>query len=147
MNNRNDASKELGICCIFINITQIVDEIAATPCTTATINQGGCSIKSSHLEHAFYLKDLYSYKIMTKIILVNSTRGTLKVRRNNANNENVWDDLTSGNSCRRADKNYLQSTFSHSWKECRESVKQCQRSNGGILLNEKFKNFFCYLLV
>ena len=43
-----------------------------------------CSIMRSYLEHGLLLKDLYSYKIMTQSILVNSARGTLKVTRNSS---------------------------------------------------------------
>ena len=39
-----------------------------------------CSITESHLEHGLWLKDLYSCKIMTQSILVNSARGTLKAK-------------------------------------------------------------------
>ena len=41
-----------------------------------------CSITRSHLECGLLVKYLYSCKIMTKSIPVNSTRGTLKAKRN-----------------------------------------------------------------
>ena len=39
-----------------------------------------CNITQSHLECILWLKDLYSCKIMTKNILVNSARGRLKTK-------------------------------------------------------------------
>ena len=41
-----------------------------------------CSITRSHLEHGLWVKYLYSCKIMTKSMPVNSIRGTLKAKRN-----------------------------------------------------------------
>ena len=41
-----------------------------------------CSILQSHLERGLWVKDLYSCKIMTQIMQVNSTRGTLKAKCN-----------------------------------------------------------------
>ena len=40
-----------------------------------------CSITWSHLERSLWVKDLYSCKIMTQSIQVNSSRGTLKTNK------------------------------------------------------------------
>ena len=94
-----------------------------------------CSIMRFHLECSLWVKDLYSCKMMTQSRLVDSTRGTLKAKRNSTsfnwglgrhilqtsitlnwcgmnliknsklNNPKVW--LTSGNSCRKARQNYV----------------------------------------
>ena len=100
------------------------------------------SIMWSHLEHSLFLKDLNSCDIMTQSIQVNSPRGLLKAKRNSPSfnwclgrgNQQTkillnWcgmnltkkselnqpqEQFTSGNSCRKAEQNYLQST-SHLW--------------------------------
>ena len=47
------------------------------------LNQTGyCRITRSYLEHGLWVKDLYSCKIKTQSLLVNSARSTLKRKRN-----------------------------------------------------------------
>ena len=111
-----------------------------------------CSITWSHLERSLCVMDLYSCKIMTQSILVNSARGTLKTKRDITSfnwclgRRNQWTKislkwwgmnltkkstrnslqirLTFDNFCRKTGSNDLQSTSSLWWKEWQESVKQ-----------------------
>ena len=117
------------------------------------LNQFGisayCCITQSHLDHGgMWVKDFYWCKIMTQSVLVNSTRGISKAKRNSTsfkwclvrsriplnwcamnlskkselNNPQVR--LTLSKSYWKAGQNYRQSTSSLWWTECRESVKQ-----------------------
>ena len=49
--------------------------------------------------------------------------------------------LTSGNSCRKAGKNYFQSTSSLWWKECWEFMKQWKQPKSVILMNQSLRIF------
>ena len=97
-----------------------VGERAVTPCITPTVKYGRDSVMvfgafaicktvdlhqvkgkldqtdyhnsftQSRLQCGLWLKDIYSSKIMTKSILINSNRGTLKVNRNSTSFKLSW---------------------------------------------------------
>ena len=123
------------------------------------------SITCSFLECGLQVKDLYSCKIMTQSLLVNSARGTLKAKncctsfhwcldwynqwtwiplnwcgmilteKSELNNPQVR--FTSENSCRKAGKNYLQS-LEKRMQRIFEAVIVAKEDH---LMNHKF-NFF-----
>ena len=115
------------------------------------------SITQSHLECGWWLKDLFSCKIITQSIQVNSARGILKAKRNSTsfnwcgmnltkklelNNPQVW--LTSGNSWRKPWQNYLP-VFDRKNVENLWSSDSSQR--GSFWWNKSFKNLLCFFKI
>ena len=97
------------------------------------LNQSGYhSILHYHVEWGLWVKDLYSWKMMSKSILVSSARGTLKAKRNsisfnmfrpvqsaNLNPiELVWDELDRKVRVKQAtSETHLWQLFQESWAE------------------------------